>query len=197
MNNKNNSNENISKTDPIENKVNLIKNLLESEVKRYRDAVFNNLLDNPVINNIPESLFVNYFLPCFIGRSNNSNWVLEWISIAGSPMAEVGVFDDNTKELLYIVPSILNSNNMFLNKSEGDIGDILTRYDQINSNNPMQGLGFLIDALNNKNSELFNKINFNDVNNRWISILSRYNLITNENTVTKTKNTDLDNVLDF
>lgn len=181
----------------IDHKVNVIKSMLESEMNRYKNVVFNNLLNTPYLNTIPESLFVNYFLPCFIGRSNNNNWVIEWISIAGSPMAEVGVFKDGTNEILFSVPSILNSNNMFLTKTEGDIGDIFSRYEQINNNSPTQGLNFLIDALNSKNTELLNKVNFNDINSRWISILTRYGLITNKDKNTDTNDNSLEDIFDF
>ncbi|NTW91350.1 MAG: glucuronate isomerase [Erysipelotrichaceae bacterium] len=140
----------------IEEQANAVKNMLLAEIDKSKNIVFDGLLNNNILNSIPESLFVNYFLPCFMGEPKNSNWVMEWISIAGTPMAEVGVFKDGTNEILFSVPSILNTNNLFLHKQGGDIGDIFTRFDQINSNTPSRGLGFLIQALNSKNDELIN-----------------------------------------
>lgn len=161
----------------IEDQANAVKNMLLAEMEKSKTIVFDGLLNNSILNNIPESLFVNYFLPCFIGEPKSPNWVMEWISIAGTAMAEVGVFKDGTNEFLFSVPSILNTNNLFLHKQEGDIGDIFGRFDQINSNTPTRGLGFLIQALNSKNQELLSKLSFDDVNQKWYHILTRYNLV--------------------
>lgn len=161
----------------IEDQANAVRNMLLTEMNKSKAIVFDGLLNNVALNSIPESLFVNYFLPCFLGNPISNNWVMEWISIAGTPMAEVNVFHDATNEILFTVPSILNTNNLILHKEDGDIGDIFIRYDQINNNIPGQGLNFLLQALNSKNQELLNKINFNDVNQRWYNILLRYNII--------------------
>lgn len=161
----------------IDKQVNTVREMLLAEMDKSKTIIFDGLLNNSMVNKIPESLFVNYFLPCFIGNSSNPNWVMEWISIAGSPMVEVGILKDGSNQILYYVPSILNTNNVLLHKQAGDIGDIFARYDQINNNVPMQGLNFLIQALNSKNTELLDKINFNEVNQRWIDIFQRYNIV--------------------
>ncbi len=172
----------------LEQQVNSVKEMLFREMEQSKNIVFSGMFNTDNINKIPESLFVRYFLPCFLGNGLNTNWVMEWISISGSPVAEVGVVDENTRELLFIVPSILNTNNLFLSKSEGDIGDIFGRYDQINSNMPTSGLNFLVQALQSKNAELISKINFNDINARWVNILQRYNIVNSINTNTITSN---------
>lgn len=172
----------------LEQQVNSVKEMLFKEMEHSKNIVFSGMFNTDNINKIPESLFVRYFLPCFLGNALNTNWVMEWISVSGSPVAEVGIIDDNTKELLFIVPSILNTNNLFLSKTEGDIGDIFGRYDQINSNMPTSGLNFLVQALQSKNAELISKINFNEINSRWVSILQRYNIVNSINTVANTPN---------
>lgn len=176
----------------IEEQVNQVREMLLAEMEKTKNIIFNGLLNDSYMNKIPESLFVNYFLPCFLGQTNNPNWVLEWISIAGSPMAEVAVVRDGTDEVLFVVPSILNTNNLFLNKQEGDLGDIFTRYEQINKNIPIQGLNFLIQALNSKNNELLSKLNFSEINKRWTDILARYGLINPDeiNSFSENKNDD-------
>lgn len=161
----------------IEDQTNAVRNMLLTEMDKSKTVVFDGLLNNVAFNSIPESLFVNYFLPCFLGNPVSDNWVMEWISIAGTPMAEVNILRDGTNEILFIVPSILNTNSLFLHKEGGDIGDIFTRYEQINSNIPGQGLNFLLQALNSKNKELLNKISFNEVNQRWYNILLHYNMV--------------------
>lgn len=161
----------------IENQANAVRDMLMAEIDKSRTVVFDGLLNSGPLNSIPESLFVNYFLPCFMGNPTNPNWVMEWISIAGTPMSEVGVFSDMTREFLFTVPSLLNSNNLFLHKQAGDLGDIFGRYDQINNNTPSRGLGFLLEALNSKNQELLHNLSFDEVNQKWYQILTRYNVI--------------------
>lgn len=181
----------------IDKAVNDVRNMLIQGMEQSKDIIFNGLLNNVNVS-IPESLFVQHFLPCFLNRSDNKNWVIEWIGISGSPMAEVNVLDDKTKQLLFIVPGLLNSNNVFLTKQNGDLGDIFTRYDQINSNIPTAGLNFLSQALNSKSDELSSKVDFKDVNNRWYSILTRYGLIADKNTSNSNPDDNsLSDMLDF
>jgi len=161
----------------IENQANAVRDMLMAEIDKSRTVVFDGLLNAGPLNSIPESLFVNYVLPCFMGNPTNPNWVMEWISIAGTPMSEVGVFSDTTREFLFTVPSLLNSNNLYLHKQTGDIGDIFGRYDQITNNTPSRGLNFLLQALNSKNQELLSNLSFNEVNQKWYFILSRYNFV--------------------
>ena len=78
---------------------------------------------------------------------------MEWISVAGTPMAEVNVIRDNTSEVLFKVPGLLYTNNLFMHKRGGDLGDIFTKFEQINNNLPVNGLSFLLEALNSKNNE--------------------------------------------
>lgn len=178
----------------IEDQTNRVKDLMFSEIERSKTIVFDGLLNDTHLNSMPESLFINYFLPCFLGKPVSNNWIAEWISIAGTPMADVMVIKDGTNEVLFIVPSILNTNNLFLHKENGDFGDIFSRYDQISSNNiPGRGLSFLLQALDSKNKELLNKINFTDVNKRWYDILSRYNLLPNVADSNNTNNVSDDN----
>lgn len=160
----------------LEQQVNAVREMLLKEMDKSKTVVFDGLLNNTMINSIPESLFVNYFLPCFLGNPVSANWVVEWISIAGTPMADVNVVRDGSNEILFTVPSILNTNNLFLHKEGGDLGDIFARHDQINNNIPGQGLTFLLQALNSKNQELLNKISFDHVKQRWFEILVRYNI---------------------
>lgn len=161
----------------LERQMQGVREALLADIDKSKKIVFEGLLDNPLINRIPESVFVNYFLPHFIGRGNNPNWVMEWISIAGTPMAEVAVFKDGTNEILFNVPSLLYTNNLFMHKKGGDLGDIFTKFDQINANLPMNGLSFLLSALNSKNHELLSNFNMQGANAVWLHIFQRYNLV--------------------
>jgi len=159
-----------------------IKNFIFQETNNVQEKL-SILLDKKLLNHIPESLFVNYFLPRFTGNIIDEKYVLEWISIAGSPMAEVGIIKDGTNEILFYVPSILATNSITLRQEEGDIGDIVEKYNNINNNSPIQGLNFFLEALNNKANEYSNLINLNEISNRWKAILEKYNYINNNKNI--------------
>lgn len=183
----------------IDSQMEKIRTALFNEMDRSKDIIFSGLLENIQVNNIPESIFVNYFLPCFVGNNpTNSNWVMEWISIAGTPMAEVGVIKDMTNEVLFKVPPLLATNNLFLKKEGGDLGDIFSRYEQINNNLPSSGLRFLISALDSKNAELLNNLNLDSVKIAWYNILVRYGYITQQVGLdNQTQDSNLNDFLEF
>lgn len=173
-----------------------VRNSIFADMNKNKDIVFAGLVENTIVNNIPESLFVNYFLPCFIGRADNSRWVMEWISIAGTPMAEVAIVKDGTQEVLFKVPGILSTNGLFLNKNRGGIADIFTRYEQISNNIPSNGLSYLVAALTNKKEELTSNLNIDYAKSAWLHILQRYNIIP-ENTLNNSLNNSDNNLDDF
>ena len=183
----------------IDNQVNTIKQALFSEMEKSKQIVFEGLLESPSYNRIPEDLFVNYFLPCFIGRNtSNPNWVMEWISIAGTPMASVIVFDKRTNQDLFTVPGILHTNSLFLAQGRGGMNDIFTRFNQINANLPSSGMSYLFNALSTKNNELLQNNNNDAIRNQWNQIFARYNLIPQQAQASaNTTNNNLDDFLDF
>ena len=183
----------------IDNQVNNLKQALISEMEKSKTVVFEGLLESPSFNRIPEDLFVNYFLPCFIGRNtSNPNWVMEWISIAGTPMAAVMVFDKVTRQDLFMVPGILHTNNLYLSQGRGGMNDIFTRHSQISANLPSSGMAYLFNALSDKNSELLQNHNNDAVRNQWNTIFARYNLIPQQSQqVTASSGNNLDDFLDF
>jgi hypothetical protein len=61
---------------------------------------------------LPESVFVNNFLPYFAQQrpiSEHPNLITEWVGIAGNPMAEVDIVNDQTGEVVGTVPPIYDS----------------------------------------------------------------------------------------
>lgn len=161
-----------------------IKKTIQEDSERTGQVVFRGLIDNAPVNRIPESLFVSQFLPLFAGTAVNppENWTLIWVSVAGTAMSEVVVYDDNTNLELYKVPALLHTSGLVLHKTEGDIGDIFGRYNQITQNIPTSGLTFLLEALRAKNSEYMQAFDNSSVVGRWIEIFKRYGLLT-EHTV--------------
>lgn len=153
-----------------------IKQMMIEDLDRSKNTVYSGLVESIEVNKMPESVFVNYFLPCFIGQSNNPIWVSEWISISGSASAEIDVVDDTTREILFRVPGIFNTSNIIMNSETGSLSDIFYRYNQISNNIPSMGVNFLVKALGSKRNEMLNEYsNERDVT-RWKAILTRYNL---------------------
>jgi hypothetical protein len=161
----------------IEQQANTVKQMLLDEMQNSAEVVFEGILDNRELASIPESLFLNYFLPCFLNRVKNDKWVTEWISIAGTPMSEVNVVDNVTKEVLFTVPSLLNTSSLVYGPGKGDMSNIFSHYEQLSENIPSAGLNFLIEALNAKNTEALSKLNMDYVTKKWMDIFERYNLI--------------------
>ncbi len=139
--------------------------------------IFKSLVEDKelYVNAIPESLFVNYFLPFFLGRGNNPNWLMEWISIAGTPASEVRVYHDSTRETLFYVPPTLNLNNFILPNSENNLANIFARYNMYNRNLPQEGTRFLLNELEEKQRQLVDPMEHQYLGN-WIGILKRYNI---------------------
>lgn len=154
-----------------------VKTALLGQMEESKNVVFGGLVENAQVNPLPESIFVNYFLPCFIGRAENPNWVMEWIGIAGTPMAKVAVVRDGTNEVLFQVPALLHTNNLVLSGQQTDFGSIFSRFTQISNNLPVNGLRFLNEALASKNGEILSATSMDEVGVQWLQILHRYNLV--------------------
>jgi len=156
--------------------------LLYEDMNKNKDIIYTGLVENRHINSIPESLFRDYFLPRFIGQINDPQWVVHWISIAGTPTSDVNVHSDISKEYLFTVPGILNSNFIINNKGLG-FNDIFTRYRQLSNNIPMEGDRFLYDILGVKSDEvLTSNTNNLEAISTWEYILNRYSLLHKDTT---------------
>lgn len=180
-----------------------IQEAMQKDADRTGSVVFNGILDNPIANPLPESIFKNYFLPLFLGLRNDGatlNWMAQWVSIAGSPMSEVVIIDDNTKQELFRVPPIFNTTSLYMTKTEGDLGDIFKRFFDIKTNNPMAGLSFLLAGLEQKTIDLTTSIDHGGILDRWVAIITRYGYLANYQSAQKTTQEDqqkLDDFFDF
>jgi hypothetical protein len=142
------------------------------------NSIFKSLVEDKelYVNKLPESIFVNYFLPCFMGKSTNPNWMVEWITISGTPASEVRIVKDGTDETLFYVPPILNLNNFILPNSANNLSSIFTRYEMYNRNLPMEGVTYLHQELESKKNMLTDPVDKGHMTN-WISILQRYGIV--------------------
>lgn len=179
----------------LQGQINNIKDMLINEMHKKGEIIFNGLLNQPPEVTIPEELFVNYFLPCFLGNINTPSWVVEWISISGGPMAEVGVIGKN-REILYVVPGILNTNNLLLSNAGGNLSDVFARYNMITNNIPAQGTTFLNQAFDNKTKEILSNYSPLDAHRKWGIILHHYGLI-KENVLPNTAAQDIGDSFEY
>lgn len=175
-----------------------IRESIFEETRNVGGLVFQHLIPDGPQAVIPESIFRDYFLPRFVGavQDSRADWVLKWISVAGSPVAEVGVIDDITKQQLFVVPPLLYTNNLGLDRKEGDLGDIFSRYKQITNNLPQGGTKFLFEALHYKNQEYLSSLNISPAEAQWYSIMIRYGLI-QEDQVTGSGEPSVEDMFDF
>lgn len=157
----------------LQERVDRIKQAIIDDLKKGEQTIFNGLVTQIQPNRLPESIFVSYFLPGFLGTNPNQNWLLEWISIAGSPSAEVAVFDPATQQELFRVPPVLASRNILLPRGGWDLNDIFTRHEMMKGSLGGQGTKFLFNALAHKSDQALSTYQ-NTTNDRWAYILARY-----------------------
>lgn len=80
---------------------------LNSSIKEIHESLVSG---EKVRNTLPEDIFKNYFLPMFAGLETHPDAsVGVWISIAGTPFAEVDIID-NSRQVLFTVPPIFERN---------------------------------------------------------------------------------------
>lgn len=169
---------------------NLKKDLIEKE-----NLFFREILDetNFARTKLPEEVFVKNFLPYFSGQSSikdNPQIVPTWISIAGSPMAEVDVVDA-TGQVQFTVPAFYDTtvvNATRQSRAGSDIGLIVNQYTQEKNNLPQTAETHVVQHLSQKGQEIVQpSVNFQDNQKKWITIFERYGL---SSPLTQTKQED-------
>lgn len=131
-----------------------------------------------IVNKLPESVFVEVFLPYFAGEKQitKENSVMnDWVSIAGTPNNEVAIVGaDGT--VLYRVPAIYDTsilNVTHRNKGES-LNEIYTHYDLQQNNLPVVAERFLTDSLTHKVPSMLDPQKLDSVSQRWAAILATY-----------------------
>lgn len=128
---------------------------------------------------LPEEIFKGHFLPFFSGEKDikeRKEFFSEWIGIAGSPMAEVNIIDNNG-QTLFTVPPMLDSS--VIETAKRNLGesfsDIYSQYKMHSNNLPVVGERVLADAFEKKIGTTIKKSDVVQANqDRWNSILNRY-----------------------
>lgn len=167
---------------PISQQVEAVhKNLAMQTIAKDTDSIFNALVVEPKrsVAVLPEEQFKNYFYPYFSGEAkleDNPEVLPSWVSIAGSPMAEVNIID-NGGNVLFSVPPVFDSSiieNVKRNLGES-FSDIYAQYKMHSNNLPIVGDKFLADALSNKLPKVLKASgNLTGNQQRWNEIFHRY-----------------------
>jgi len=163
-------------TNPLQAQATQLRQMLFEDLQKGQTKVFEGLVVNAPINRLPEHFFRDYFLQGFAGNHPNPNWVGEWISVAGSPSAEVVIVDSLSGAELFRVPAMIASTAVVLQgKSRGRITDIFNHTGNIGQNSPLKAMAFMNSALGEKGQELQSTADL-DTHTRWQQIFARYGL---------------------
>lgn len=149
--------------------------LLEQGLEIYRQ-----LVTEPQLNKLPERLFTRNFLPFFCGERDpvkEPDFYVLWISIAGSPMSEVQIIDDNGNPL-FTVPALNDTSIIKPDRNTSgsiNFSQIITMAKMYGNMTPVAGQNVLMSGLGEKYKELQSKSEVFDSNTeRWYQILLRY-----------------------
>ncbi len=174
-----------------------VKDMFISEMNTVRDKAFKGLVEDFPKARLPENIFVEYFLPLFLGhRTDRPNWVAEWIGVAGSPSAEVEVFNQVTGEVLFTVPGVL-ATSLVNPASDGVwMHDIFARGSQLNNNIPGSGTNFVLNQLNDKLNACVDDSEMSKEKSGWTYILNRYGYSV-QNQQTQETSSGMDDAFEF
>lgn len=111
--------------------------------------IHHSLVADPGIRKkLPEDLFVTYFLPLFAGLETHPDVNIgRWVSIAGTPFAEVDIINPQG-HVLFTIPPIFERNVIDTTKEvEMSIKQITSTYELLLNQSPHRALSFLEHGL--------------------------------------------------
>lgn len=169
----------------------------EESVLKILDAFReNDEIERLILPKLPESIFIEYFLPYFKGEVTDPATAAElrknWITLARHPMGEVNIINDQG-EIIFSTPSIAYTRMFDPTKSDinGSFKDLLLMTNQINVSNPIRAKQYLENNMATKFNAMRIKGHvLTKEEQRWLEIFKRYtvkdkNTPTNSNSVAK------------
>lgn len=109
------NNENNDLTNNIHN---TMREAIMNEIKIITDRIETSMFHDPedsLVSKLPETIFVNYFLPLFSGELDNNidanKRLKEWFSIAGSPQGSVNIINNQGK-IIFTVPGVFATDTL-------------------------------------------------------------------------------------
>lgn len=125
---------------------------------------------------ILESDFIGHFLPMIRARDSDESFdIRSWVEIAGTPHSPINVIDDNSHELLFILPPVMARIGTFADP-DVNVSDTIIRYGAMMENHDLaqadallfRDLGGLIAGIDK--DRLIESIR------QWVPIYKRYDL---------------------
>ena len=168
----------------------------ESVLKILNAFKENDEIERLILPKLPESIFVEYFLPYFKGEVTDpvaaADLRKNWITLARHPMGEVNIINDQG-EIIFTTPSIAYTRMFDPTKSDinGSFKDLLLMTNQINVSNPIRAKQYLENNMATKFNAMRIKGHvLTKEEQRWLEIFKRYtvkdkNTPTNSNSVAK------------
>lgn len=132
---------------------------------------------------VPEEVFTVLFLPYFSGQDipKDRNVMLEWVSAAGSAMAEVDIVDRAGK-VLYTVPPIFSTDMLKLTRDRalGDYSEMVSETQMLSHQSGMKAMTYADQASAAKIRESVDptktQVLQKTTEERWGQIFDRYDI---------------------
>lgn len=150
------------------------------EIDESMKSVFEAII--PQNSKLPEDVFKTHFVPFFKGEleheaNANRNVIAEWVSVAGSPMAQVDIIDNDGKTM-FTVPPIFDTAGFDVSshKAGNSIKDIMTEYFQRKGSVPQAATAWLNATLIKKSDDIAKNTEGTslELSQRWRDVLIRY-----------------------
>jgi len=176
---------------------NNLKDMIEKDMEEIEEIEKDLSPSNP--NNrtkISYELFNNYFLPLLTGEVKDENrpFIVEWISIAGSPTSEVEVLNkDGTST---IIPPLFNTEKITLNNNDqASLGDLISYANEVQSANPIKGDKLTNDIINS--IKIPNKLHTDEYLNKWRDVLIKYGRLDTKEDIISDLEEEEDDIFDI
>ena len=159
-----------------------MSNVELDNLSAQNEQIFKALVIDDQVSTLPESLFVQNFLPFFCGErdiASNAEVIPYWFAIAGSPTKEVEIIDDSGNSL-YKVPALSDTSIIDPVKEKGNVnfGEIVSLTKLYTNQSPTAGENFINKQLADKFYKLTAKSDvFSENEKRWVDIFARYGKI--------------------
>lgn len=169
---------------------------------------FNVLVTEYEYQRLPESLFVEHFLPLFCGHIDSqskqgTDLLKKWVIIARDNLNEVSIFSNETGEILFNVPPINSPDVLDIahNKDRKlpSLGDLLGLAEGLSNSIPIRGANFFAKAMDTRTDIIAanpDTIKISKYTQRWLAIFERYkNIIASYKGQTATNTVAVNNIV--